>query len=84
MTYTYRQAEPGRVRNAPGLRPASCQTTDEALAALADAHRAYLDAKVALHRAVRNAREARATWASIGQVLGVRKQTAQQRFGGLS
>lgn len=34
-----------------------------------------------LHAAVQRAREAGATWANIGQALGISKAGAQQRFG---
>jgi hypothetical protein len=38
-------------------------------------------ARVALHEAVRAALDAGATWSDIGDVLGVSRQAAFQRFG---
>jgi hypothetical protein len=45
------------------------------------ASQAFEAARVALHDAVRAARDDGATWADIGDVLGVSRQAAFQRFG---
>jgi hypothetical protein len=54
--------------------------TRAALAALVDTHRAYEDAKADLRDAVQDARAAGATWAEVGRALGVKRQTAHERF----
>ena len=51
------------------------------LRAIEDAARAFDAADTELHAVVRAARAANYSWASIGAVLGVSKQAAQQRFG---
>ena len=51
------------------------------LRAIEDATRALDTAEAELHAVVRAARAANHSWASIGAVLGVSKQAAQQRFG---
>ena len=48
---------------------------------IAAAARAVEDATESLRQAVRSAREAGLTWATIGEVLGVTKQAAHERFG---
>jgi hypothetical protein len=45
------------------------------------ASQAFEAARVALHDAVRAARDDGATWSDIGDVLGVSRQAAFQRFG---
>ncbi|MFN8036115.1 MAG: hypothetical protein U0V73_09295 [Acidimicrobiia bacterium] len=49
--------------------------------ALAKAARAQRDASDALDTAVRWAREAGASWGTIGDALGVSRQAAQQKYG---
>lgn len=51
------------------------------LRAIEEAARAFDAADAHLHEAVRAARAANYSWASIGAILGVSKQAAQQRFG---
>jgi dihydroxyacetone kinase len=51
------------------------------LRAIEEAVRAFDAADAELHAVVRAARAANYSWASIGAVLGVSKQAAQQRFG---
>jgi len=48
---------------------------------IAAAAKAVEDASESLRQAVRSAREAGLTWATIGEVLGVTKQAAHERFG---
>ena len=50
--------------------------------AILDAKKAMADANAALHQAVWTGRELGMSWATIGGLLGVTKQAAQQRFGG--
>jgi len=51
------------------------------LRAIGEALTAEIAADRALHEAVAAARANGRTWAEIGMVLGVTRQTAQQRFG---
>lgn len=51
------------------------------LEVVADASTAFEAARVALHDAVRAALHDGATWLDIGDVLGVSRQAAFQRFG---
>ena len=51
------------------------------LLAVADASTAFEASRVALHEAVRAALDDGATWLDIGDVLGVSRQAAFQRFG---
>ena len=51
------------------------------LEVVADASTAFETARVALHDAVRAALDDGATWLDIGDVLGVSRQAAFQRFG---
>lgn len=52
------------------------------LLAMVDAASAALDvAREALHQAVHNALDGGATWSEVGEVLGVSRQAAFQRFG---
>lgn len=59
-----------------GEEPGSFAPLIEAAAIAAD------EARIALHRWVRAGRRGGLSWAEIGQVVGVSKQAAQQRFGG--
>jgi DNA-directed RNA polymerase specialized sigma24 family protein len=52
-----------------------------ALHRVSDAFRATVDADMELARAVAAARVGGFSWAAIAAMLGVSKQTAQQRFG---
>jgi hypothetical protein len=49
--------------------------------AVADASRAFEASRIALQEAVRAALDDGATWLDIGDVLGVSRQAAFQRFG---
>ena len=51
------------------------------LEVIAGASTAFEAARVALHEAVRAALDDGATWSDIGDVLGVSRQAAFQRFG---
>ena len=51
------------------------------LEVVGDASTAFDAARAALHDAVRAALDAGATWSDIGDVLGVSRQAAFQRFG---
>lgn len=51
------------------------------LEVVADASTAFEASRVALHDAVRAALDDGATWSDIGDVLGVSRQAAFQRFG---
>lgn len=48
---------------------------------VAAASAAFDKAREALHRAVREALDDGATWSEVGEVLGVSRQAAFQRFG---
>lgn len=50
---------------------------------IAELHRIIAEAGTELAFAVRDARRAGFSWAMIGTMLGVSRQTAQQRFGHL-
>ena len=56
-------------------------TPKRALRRLATALRHVQAADVALDQAVADARSAGASWAAIGEVLGMSKQSAHERFG---
>lgn len=51
------------------------------LEVVSGASRRFEAARVALHKAVRAALDDGATWSDIGEVLGVSRQAAFQRFG---
>ena len=53
----------------------------DVLSMVATASTAFEAARVALHEAVRAALDDGATWSEIGDVLGVSRQAAFQRFG---
>lgn len=53
----------------------------EALQAVTAAQVRLAEAEVALHDAVKAARDDRASWVQIGQALGITKQAAWERFG---
>jgi hypothetical protein len=53
----------------------------EPLRRIADAFRDQVAAEEKVAEAVNAAREAGCSWLSIGMMLGVSKQTAQQRYG---
>lgn len=59
-----------------GEEPGSFVPLIEAAAVVAD------ESRLALHRWVMAGRRGGLSWAEIGQVVGVSKQAAQQRFGG--
>lgn len=48
---------------------------------LRDSHAALLDSERELRRTVVEARRAGATWREVGEVLGVSRQAAYDRFG---
>lgn len=54
---------------------------EEALEALANAQDEFMAAQYELEVAVTNARLARVTWAEIGRVFGVSRQSAQSSWG---
>lgn len=56
------------------------EAVSDELVCLATASQARDEADRALREAVQAARDAGATWHEIGQVLGVAKQTAWERF----
>lgn len=51
------------------------------LTTVADASTGFDKAREALHQAVRKAVDGGATWSEVGNVLGVSRQAAFQRFG---
>lgn len=57
------------------------RTKEEALAEIASADRALKNYEHGLRLAVQIARERGASWAEIGDVLGVTRQSAHERFG---
>jgi len=62
--------------------PADTEWRDGApLRRLAEAFRRSVEAEAEVIDAVRAAREEECSWAAIAAVLGVSKQTAQQRYG---
>lgn len=52
-----------------------------ALERLAEAHRVYEAAREGLQEAVDRARDEGASWERVGHTLGVKRQTAWERFG---
>ncbi len=63
--------------------PAETEWRDAApLRRVAEAFGATVTAEAELAKAVANARAAGHSWAAIAAMIGVSKQTAQQRFGG--
>lgn len=68
-------------RSAVGRTHAARKLPGAELARLADAARRLAEAEAALAAAASDARRAGASWAHIGDVVGVTRQAAQQRWG---
>ena len=72
---------PARLSTVPdmgSLSPVASRTLDRA----AEWRRVEARARDEAHQAVEVARMLGATWAQVGQALGITRQSAQQRFGG--
>lgn len=70
------------MRSAVGRTGTAHQLPGAELAELMAAATELSGAEERVVRALRNARRAGASWAQVGDALGISRQAAQQRFGG--